>query len=58
MSADAYWASRNTSSMMSIEIEDALLIPKLDGYHSAVPIGLHEGAVIDFVRRELHWVCR
>ena len=37
-----------------VEIEDALLIPKLDGYHAAVPLGLHERAVIDFVRRELH----
>ena len=37
-----------------VEIEDTLLIPKLDGYHSAVPLGSHERAVIDLVRRELH----
>ena len=37
----------------TVEIKDAFLIPKLDGYHAAVPLGLHERAVIDLVRREL-----
>jgi len=36
-----------------VEIEDALLIPKLDRDDSAFPIGWDKGAVVDLLRSEV-----